>query len=110
MRRAIWHNFVATLPADSVHVSEADFDELARPQLNGREIKNMMKTGQALARSQGRPLVIEHLRIVLGVMATFDFEDTLADGGETEAGTDVKKLQTADTLSERSDDFEMFEP
>jgi len=47
-RKQIWRNFLeaSALRAD---VSEADVDELATLQLNGRQIKNILKTAQLLA-------------------------------------------------------------
>jgi hypothetical protein len=37
----------------SSELSESDFDELAKSELNGREIKNTTKTAQVLATCEG---------------------------------------------------------
>ncbi|TDZ15082.1 ATP-dependent zinc metalloprotease FtsH [Colletotrichum orbiculare MAFF 240422] len=59
-RRQIWRNFLqgsaasAALGADVL--SEADVDELAELPLNGRQIKNVLKTSQLLAARKKSPL------------------------------------------------------
>lgn len=43
--------------------------------MNGREIKNLIKTAMVLAEHKKEPLKLEHLRIVLGIrkrVTTFD--------------------------------------
>ncbi|KAI8276246.1 hypothetical protein K4K56_001138 [Colletotrichum sp. SAR 10_98] len=48
-------------------LEEEDFKTLAKLELNGREIKNVVKTASLLAVSNGAPLGIEHVRAVLRV-------------------------------------------
>ncbi|RXG48361.1 hypothetical protein VDGE_07658 [Verticillium dahliae] len=47
-RRVIWRNFLNGSKID-VEVSDAELDELAELPLNGRQIKNILKTAQLLA-------------------------------------------------------------
>lgn len=65
-RRNIWVNFVQRLQPGASKIEEGDFDELAEAELNGREIKNTLKTAQVLAMRDGC-LTIAHLRVVLSI-------------------------------------------
>lgn len=65
-RRRVWANFVDLLEPGTYEIGERDFDELAKSELNGREIKNSIKTAQVLAAREG-PLTMKHLRIVLNI-------------------------------------------
>lgn len=54
-----------TLPHE---ISESDLEHLARSlSLNGRQIKNVLKTGQLLALRRGEGLNREHIKLVLNV-------------------------------------------
>ncbi|KAI8222908.1 ATP-dependent zinc metalloprotease FtsH [Colletotrichum sp. SAR 10_96] len=48
-------------------LEDEDFKALAKLELNGREIKNVVKTASLLAVRNGAPLGIEHVRAVLRV-------------------------------------------
>lgn len=48
-------------------LGEEDFKALAKLELNGREIKNVVKTASLLAVRDGAPLGMEHVRAVLRV-------------------------------------------
>ncbi|KAI0593002.1 hypothetical protein F4775DRAFT_597652 [Biscogniauxia sp. FL1348] len=52
--------------------TEADYSDLARHDLNGRQIKNTVLTAQALAVQQGEQLSMHHIRQVLDVQQTFE--------------------------------------
>lgn len=58
---------VATMP-----FKEDDFNSLARHNLNGRQIKNTVRTAQALAVNKKEPLSMEHIKRVLDVALAFD--------------------------------------
>jgi SpoVK/Ycf46/Vps4 family AAA+-type ATPase len=47
-RKQIWHNFIKGMSKHS-NLTEQDFVELAQVPLNGRQIKNVLKTAQLLA-------------------------------------------------------------
>ncbi|KAI5780006.1 P-loop containing nucleoside triphosphate hydrolase protein [Geopyxis carbonaria] len=70
-RMQVWRNFAQTM-AENVDLSEEDFEELSRHEVNGRVIKNLFRTSQALASDKGEKISIKHMRIVLGVMSSFD--------------------------------------
>jgi len=52
--------------------TEADYDILARKVLNGRQIKNVARTAQALALNEGKRVGVEHVRRVLEVQDEFN--------------------------------------
>lgn len=79
MRRTIWQNFLqrrtrvarggdddAPVAMIDHAVSDADVDALAHVSLNGRQIKNVLRTASLLARARGRPLVRADVQKVLG--------------------------------------------
>lgn len=65
-RRTIWKNFLekSTLP---YMMEEKDYDELAQVKLNGRQIKNVLKTSQLLAMKRGGRLRRELIDTVLAI-------------------------------------------
>ncbi len=52
--------------------TEEDYNVLARHELNGRQIKNTVRTAQALAVNKGEPLSMSHIRQVLEVQINFE--------------------------------------
>ncbi|KUJ16396.1 uncharacterized protein LY89DRAFT_82981 [Mollisia scopiformis] len=58
---------VATMP-----FTEEDYNNLAKNNLNGRQIKNTVRTAQALAVNNKEPLSMEHIKRVLDVSNAFD--------------------------------------
>ncbi|RMZ37845.1 AAA family ATPase [Aspergillus flavus] len=77
-KRSVWKMFVEKVQAmDGVQTAtftEKDFDNLARHNLNGRQIKNSVRTAQALAVNEKTPLSMEHIKRVLEVAETFDHD------------------------------------
>lgn len=57
-------------------------DTLAAEELNGRQIKNTVRTAHALAVSAGTELNVKHIRTALKAMKAFDID--LAEEGEEE--------------------------
>jgi AAA+ superfamily predicted ATPase len=69
-RLILWGNFLARLPADEVHakVSKKDLQELAKWELNGREIKNSIKTVRTWCVCKGFHMNL--LRLESGIKVT----------------------------------------
>ncbi|KAK0499925.1 P-loop containing nucleoside triphosphate hydrolase protein [Armillaria luteobubalina] len=67
-RQVIWQKFFSL--ADCV-ISLKDLEGLAAKPFNGRTIKNMVRTAQALALSSDKPLSIEHVRVVVRAQEKF---------------------------------------
>ncbi len=57
---------------DLMPFSEEDYNALARHDLNGRQIKNTVRTAQALAVNKREPLSMSHIKQVLEVQMSFD--------------------------------------
>ena len=53
-------------------VTPEDIQWLSRKELNGRQIKNLVRTAQALAKSKGDRMDFRHLKKVLSVSESFD--------------------------------------
>ncbi|MCJ1272200.1 hypothetical protein MMC22_012108 [Lobaria immixta] len=68
-RRHVWANFLhATSSRQQKHAfSDADLDRLAGYTMNGREIKNVLKTAKLLAGKQGVDLSVQHVETVLKI-------------------------------------------
>ncbi|KAF4839677.1 26S proteasome regulatory subunit 4-like protein A [Colletotrichum siamense] len=74
-RLHVWKVFIDRRKADEsgaleprqFRLEEEDFKALAKLELNGREIKNVVKTASLLALRDGAPLGMEHVRAVLRV-------------------------------------------
>ncbi|KAJ9149384.1 AAA ATPase family protein [Pleurostoma richardsiae] len=65
-RRQIWRNFLGAAALGS-DVSERDIEELATLQLNGRQIKNILKTAQLLASRKKSVLKRSFIDTVLAI-------------------------------------------
>ena len=66
-RRHVWCNFLSSGGKKDHNFSDADLDALAEYAMNGREIKNVLKTAQLLASKKGEGLGIEHVKSVLAI-------------------------------------------
>ncbi|PVH92914.1 P-loop containing nucleoside triphosphate hydrolase protein [Periconia macrospinosa] len=65
-RKQVWRNFINRLPPAEVQLSDTDFDKLAETKINGRDIKNIIKTSLILA-ARDKPLRMDHIDVVLGL-------------------------------------------
>jgi SpoVK/Ycf46/Vps4 family AAA+-type ATPase len=65
-RRQIWANFLERATQEA-EISESDLDALAEIKLNGRQIKNVLKTSFLLSSRKKAPLKREFIQTVLGI-------------------------------------------
>jgi SpoVK/Ycf46/Vps4 family AAA+-type ATPase len=67
-RRIIWKSFIENSPLES-RIDDKQLDELSRMRMNGRQIKNVLKTAQLLARrkSENKFIEYDHVKTVLDV-------------------------------------------
>lgn len=63
-RRQVWANFVNHLGPERFDMTETEIDSLAELKLNGREIKNLIKTAQLLSFRSGGKVTAERLRVL----------------------------------------------
>ena len=66
-RRHVWSNFLSGGGKKTHGFSDGDLDTLAEYAMNGREIKNVLKTAQLLASKKGDGLAIQHVKGVLAI-------------------------------------------
>ncbi|KAK3688629.1 hypothetical protein B0T22DRAFT_375886 [Podospora appendiculata] len=75
-KRAIFKIFIERVRVlekiNTMPFTEEDYNILARHELNGRQIKNTVRTAQALAVNKGEPLAMSHIRQVLDVQINFE--------------------------------------
>ncbi|KAI9788174.1 MAG: hypothetical protein M1835_002427 [Candelina submexicana] len=77
-KRAVWKLFLERVRAmegvETAPFKDSDYDSLARNNLNGRQIKNAVRTAQALAVNQKEKLSMEHIKRVLDVAESFEHD------------------------------------
>ncbi|KAL8717395.1 MAG: hypothetical protein Q9225_005351 [Loekoesia sp. 1 TL-2023] len=75
-KRSVWKMFLEKVRqkdgVETASFGKEDFDRLARHNLNGRQIKNAVRTAQALAVNEKQPLDMGHIAKVLEVAETFE--------------------------------------
>ena len=75
-KKSVWKMFLDLVrKLDGMEVdefSENDLDVLSRSQLNGRQIKNLVRTAQALALNEKQMLTMSHIKRVTDVAESFD--------------------------------------
>ncbi|KAI5793304.1 P-loop containing nucleoside triphosphate hydrolase protein, partial [Geopyxis carbonaria] len=90
-KRVIWKTFLGMVAREEAKVArtprqlvtDAELELLSRRNLNGRQIKNVVRTSQALAASMHEDLALKHLDLVLGV--TEGFEHDLKGTGQLDS-------------------------
>ena len=88
-RQKIWENFLKRLaavdePMDIASIRES-FSALAKKGMNGRQIRNVIKTARQLARFEECPMNLEHLNRVIKVSQRFVeymYMDEIEEGAE----------------------------
>ncbi|OTA99940.1 hypothetical protein M426DRAFT_247250 [Hypoxylon sp. CI-4A] len=72
-RRTIWRNFCDRVPG-GVDLSDKELDALAKRELNGRQIKNIIKAAESLAAFEGHKLDAAQLHSFTEVQGQFERE------------------------------------
>jgi hypothetical protein len=89
-RKKIWQNFLAKQGGgDSVKIDEEGYGVLAEAEINGRQIKNVIRTAKSLAQFHGQALDLEKLLQVIQIQEEFEAELDLG----TEDGAGSKKVK-----------------
>lgn len=83
-RVKIWKNFIEKVRKDEngvdVEMDDAGFDKLAESQLNGRQIKNVVRTAKSLVGYKGGKLDLDALSKVVEIQTAFEDELNKAEG------------------------------
>lgn len=81
-RRALWKHFIERTSKDALQTWPSNIlDDLSKADLNGRQIKNAVRTANTLATSTNSALDKDHIEMVLETIREFeaDFQDTTVD-------------------------------
>lgn len=70
-RKTIWQNFCSRVPGGT-NIDDDGLGRLAQHELNGRQIKNVVKTAESLAAFEGTKLDFERLEEVTLIQAEFE--------------------------------------
>ncbi|RVD89621.1 uncharacterized protein DFL_000620 [Arthrobotrys flagrans] len=71
-REQIWRNFITRMDKRETNIVDEDYKELSGVDLNGRQIKNAIRTALIIADTNGETLGLKHFHIVFGVMSSFE--------------------------------------
>lgn len=72
-RKQIWRNFLDKLEG-GVHMDEAGYERLAQADINGRQIKNVIRTAKSLGQFHGEKLDRKKLEQVIKIQEEFEHE------------------------------------
>ena len=89
-REQIWRNFCAKVPG-GVEIDKGQFKKLAKHELNGRQIKNIIKAAESLVIFQKKQLNFEQLEHVAKIQSTFEEDLSRVDGVDYTAPGGVRK-------------------
>jgi hypothetical protein len=98
-RRELWETFITSGSVEDISqwMDSTLLDKLADYELNGRQIKNIVRTGFALALSAGVKLSPKHIAMGLKALKSFD-SDFTEDAGRSDNDNDQ---HTEDQRSKR---------
>ncbi|KAK3069626.1 hypothetical protein LTR53_011892 [Teratosphaeriaceae sp. CCFEE 6253] len=82
-RKQIWKNFLSKTDG-GVELDEDGFDRLAQADINGRQIKNVIRTAKSLAQFHGEKLDRGKLEQVIKIQEEFEAEMDLSNGVEAQ--------------------------
>ncbi|KAK4040193.1 P-loop containing nucleoside triphosphate hydrolase protein [Parachaetomium inaequale] len=85
-RLSLWDTFISNVSEKSAELlrSDGSLHRLAQERLNGRQIKNIVRTASALALSRGTTTRLEHITMALDAVKAFEenFEGSQGPGHE----------------------------
>ncbi|KAF8882735.1 P-loop containing nucleoside triphosphate hydrolase protein [Gymnopilus junonius] len=73
-KEQVWAAFISKMGEAAKNVTKEQIRELARRDINGRQIKNAARTAHSLAVAKGEDVCFEHLRITLDALDEFTKE------------------------------------
>jgi hypothetical protein len=98
----LWRNFITSTSASS-HLSWLTsncLESLAAEELNGRQIKNIVRTAQALAVSSNKQLMLRHIRTAMDAMKMFE-ADFAEDAENADNEAQLKALENVHKANKR---------
>lgn len=96
-RRSIWETFLSAASDNDFRLLAASgaLDKFALVELNGRQIKNVVRIARARAESEGEQLTKEFVDEALDAMRAFDEEMDRVSGRPSERDDEVDGLRNA---------------
>ena len=77
-KRTVWKLFIDRVKnhegMEVASITEQDLNDLARREVNGRQIKNLVRAAQALAVHEDVPLSMVHIKRVIDVAESFEMD------------------------------------
>jgi hypothetical protein len=77
-KKTVWKMFIEKVRnVEGMEVEDLrdqDYNDLAKRNINGRQIKNLTRAAQALAVHEDKPLSMSHIKRVLEVAETFEMD------------------------------------
>ncbi|KIX06385.1 uncharacterized protein Z518_04361 [Rhinocladiella mackenziei CBS 650.93] len=77
-KRTVWKLFIERVKnqekMEVAPILESDYNDLARRDVNGRQIKNLVRAAQALAIHENTPLSMVHIKRVIDVAESFEID------------------------------------
>jgi hypothetical protein len=77
-KRTVWKLFIERVKnqegMEVAAITEQDLNDLARREVNGRQIKNLVRAAQALAVHEDVPLSMVHIKRVIDVAESFEMD------------------------------------
>lgn len=78
MRRQLWETSIKDLNPDTYEIDfETALPRLEKEQMNGRDIRNIIKGAHLMASHYGENLTLDRLFIMMGFRMTGSFQETL---------------------------------
>ncbi|WPH00689.1 Hypothetical protein R9X50_00351900 [Acrodontium crateriforme] len=83
-RKQIWRNFLSKMDNGAMQLDDAGYESLAQANINGRQIKNVIRTAKSLAQFHGKQLDQEKLQQVIKIQIEFEeeLERGMTNGGD----------------------------
>jgi SpoVK/Ycf46/Vps4 family AAA+-type ATPase len=71
-KRQIWAAFLRKAGMDLNNLTESEWTSISEAKINGRQIKNAVRSCKGLAASRGQPISFDHIQEVLSIVAQFE--------------------------------------
>jgi hypothetical protein len=66
-RACVWRNFLARMPSSTYNITDTEIERLSKWDINGREIKNVLKMTTAWCRQAKQLMTVETLDEIISI-------------------------------------------
>lgn len=81
-RKQVWQNFLGKMADEGVEIDDEGYNSLAQADINGRQIKNVIRTAKSLAQFHGQKLDRQKLEQVIQIQMEFEKDLDLETDGK----------------------------